>query len=62
MKKKGKHKSMTGIRASLTPDYREKEESNNMSTAAMFWRCICKQHWSKLYISGMGEEMHYHLI
>ena len=29
MRKKGKHKSMTGISASLTPDYREKEESNN---------------------------------
>ena len=30
MKKKGKHKSMTGIGASLTPDYRENEESNNL--------------------------------
>ena len=30
MKKKGKRKSMTGIGASLTPDYREKEESNNI--------------------------------
>ena len=29
MKKKGKHKSTTGIGASLTPDYREKDESNN---------------------------------
>ena len=27
--KKGKHKSTTGIGASLTTDYREKEESNN---------------------------------
>ena len=27
---KGKQKSTTGIGASLTPDYREKEESNNM--------------------------------
>ena len=26
-KKKGKHKSTTGIGASLTPDYREKEEN-----------------------------------
>ena len=25
-----KHKSTTGIGASLTPDYMEKEESNNM--------------------------------
>ena len=31
MKKKGKHKSATGICASLTPDYVEKEESNNNS-------------------------------
>ena len=30
MKKKGKHKSTTGVGASLTPEYREKEESNNM--------------------------------
>ena len=30
MKKKGKHKSTTGIGASLFPNYREKEESNNM--------------------------------
>ena len=29
MKKKGKHKSTTGIGASLTRDYREKEESSN---------------------------------
>ena len=29
MKKKGEHKSTTGIGASLTPEYREKEESNN---------------------------------
>ena len=29
MKKRRKHKSTTGIGASLTPDYREKEESNN---------------------------------
>ena len=29
IKKKGEHKSMTGIGASLTPDSREKEESNN---------------------------------
>ena len=29
MKKKGKHKSTTGIDVSLTPDYREKEKSNN---------------------------------
>ena len=28
MKKKGKHKSTTGISASLTPDYMEKEESS----------------------------------
>ena len=28
-KKKGEHKSTTGTSASLTPDYREKEESNN---------------------------------
>ena len=28
--KKGKHKSTTGIGASLTLDYREKEESKNM--------------------------------
>ena len=31
MKKKGKHKSTTGIGASLTPDYRGKEESNILS-------------------------------
>ena len=29
MMKKGKRKSMTGIGASLTPDYRDKKESNN---------------------------------
>ena len=28
-KKKGEQKSTTGIGASLTPDYRDKEESNN---------------------------------
>ena len=28
MKKKGQQKSTTGIGASLTPDYRDKEESN----------------------------------
>ena len=28
MQKKGKHKSTTGIGDSLTPNYREKEESN----------------------------------
>ena len=28
-KKKGKQKSKTGIGASLTPDYRDKEEINN---------------------------------
>ena len=28
MKKKGKHKSTTGIGARLSPDYREKKESN----------------------------------
>ena len=33
MKKKGKQKSKTGISASLTPDYRDKEESNNNCTA-----------------------------
>ena len=27
IKKKGKHKSTTGISASIIPDYREKEES-----------------------------------
>ena len=32
MKKKGKHRSTPGIGASLTPDYREKEESNNAAT------------------------------
>ena len=31
MKKNGKQKSTTGICASLTPDYREKEESKNIS-------------------------------
>ena len=30
MKKKGKHKSMTGVGVSLTWDYREKEESNKI--------------------------------
>ena len=34
-KKKGEYKSTTGIGASLTPDYREKEESNNFS--GFFW-------------------------
>ena len=29
MKKKGKQKFMTGISASLTPDFRDKEKSNN---------------------------------
>ena len=29
MKKKGKQNSTTGISASLTPDYREKEERTN---------------------------------
>ena len=29
--KKGKKKSMTSISASLTPDYRDNEESNNNS-------------------------------
>ena len=29
MKKKGEHKSTTDIGASLTSDYKEKEESNN---------------------------------
>ena len=33
VRKKGKHKSTTGIGASLTPDYREKEESNNIIMA-----------------------------
>ena len=33
MKKYGKQKSMTGISASLTSDYRDKDESNNISTA-----------------------------
>ena len=32
MKKKGKHKSTTGIGASLTRDYREKEEDNNKNS------------------------------
>ena len=31
MKKKGKHKLTTGISASLTPDYKDKEEINNKS-------------------------------
>ena len=30
MKKKREHKSTVGIGASLTPDYKEKEESNNI--------------------------------
>ena len=29
-KKKEKHKSTTGTGGSLTPDYREKEETNNL--------------------------------
>ena len=37
MKKKGKHKSTTGISASLTPDYREKEDSNNSVTKFITW-------------------------
>ena len=37
MKKKGKHKSTTDIGVSLTPDHREKEESNRtLSPESMF--------------------------
>ena len=36
MKKKGKQKSTTGISASLTPDYRENEESNNNTNNLVF--------------------------
>ena len=31
MKKKGKHKSTTGVSVSLIQDYREKEERNNIN-------------------------------
>ena len=36
MQKKGKHKSTTSIGASLTPDYREREESNNNYSLYLF--------------------------
>ena len=39
LKKTGKHKSTTGISASLTPDYREKEESNNNKIGFLGYTC-----------------------
>ena len=40
---KEKHKSTTSIGASLTPDYREKEESNNTSRGSFKLRRFCTE-------------------
>ena len=43
VKKKGKQTSTPGIGASLTPDYRDKEDSNNMNNGWNSPRTIYKQ-------------------